>query len=289
MSFALTEPTSRLEPTEVAPGTFVIHEIQHAMGEPLSVFINSLVIEGEEPVLVDTGSLRNRRAWLEDAFSLVDPASVRWVFISHEDADHVGNLNQVMEACPHATLVCSWAMMERYANAFAFPLARCRWMDDGASLDVGDRQMLVVRPPIFDAPTTRGLFDAKTGVYWAADCFATPVPGGEGAHSFARDVGDLDRALWEQGTTMFAFHALAPWLQLVDRERFADYVGRLSDLPISTIVSAHSPAIRAEQIEDALATICRLPTAECPGAPDQSVLDLFLSVASEGPEDAARG
>ncbi|MGH9100627.1 MAG: MBL fold metallo-hydrolase, partial [Acidimicrobiales bacterium] len=90
MPAALTEPTSRLDPTEVAPGTFVVHEVQHALGEPLSVFINSLVIDGEEPLVVDTGSARNRRAWLEDTFGLVDPARVKWVFISHEDADHVG-------------------------------------------------------------------------------------------------------------------------------------------------------------------------------------------------------
>jgi flavorubredoxin len=288
MSFALTEPKSRMEPTEVAPGTFVIHEVQHALGEPLSVFINSLVVDGKEPLLVDTGSLRNRRGWLEDAFSLVDPARVKWVFISHEDADHVGNLNEVMDACPDATLVCSWALVERYANAFAFPLERCRWMDDGASFDAGDRRMIVVRPPTYDAPTTRGLFDAKTGVYWASDCFATPVPGGEGAGSFASEVGDLDQDFWEKGMAMFAIHALSPWLRLVDRDRFAASVRRLSDLPISTIASAHSPAITAERIEGALAMTCDLPTAECGQAPDQSVLDLFLTASSREPQDAAQ-
>lgn len=284
MPFVLTEPTSRMEPTEVAPGTFVVHEVQHALGQPLSVFINSLVIQGEEPLLVDTGSSRNRRGWLEDAFSLVDPLRVKWVFISHEDADHVGNLNEVMDACPNANLVCSWALVERYANAFSFPLERCRWMDDGASFDAGDRQMIVVRPPTYDAPTTRGLLDAKTGVYWAADCFATPVPGGEGAGGFAGEVGDLDREFWEQGMTMFAIHALSPWLRLVDEDRFATSVRRLADLPISTITSAHSPVIRAAQIECALAMTCHLPTAECPGAPDQSVLDLFVN-ASRGEPD----
>ncbi|MGH8981987.1 MAG: MBL fold metallo-hydrolase, partial [Acidimicrobiales bacterium] len=170
MTLTLAEPTSRQGPTEVAPSTFVVHEVQHALGQPLSVFINSLVITGDEPVLVDTGSLRNRRAWLEDVFGLVDPATVRWVFISHEDADHVGNLDEVMERCPQATLVCSWALTERHTNAFNFPLDRCRWLDDGTSFDAGDRQLRLVRPPIYDAPTTRGLFDTTTGVYWASDC-----------------------------------------------------------------------------------------------------------------------
>jgi flavorubredoxin len=138
----------------VAPGMYVVHEVQHALGQPLSVYINSAVIRAEEPVLIDTGSLRNRRNWQEDAFSLVDPEEVRWVFISHEDPDHVGNLDEVMAACPNATLICSWALTERYTNAFDFPLGRCRWMDDGDALDIGDRQITVVRPPLYDSPTT---------------------------------------------------------------------------------------------------------------------------------------
>lgn len=276
----LSEPTSRQEPTEVAPGTFLIHEVQHALGAPLSVFINSLVIAGEEPILVDTGSPRNRRAWLADVCSLVEPSSVRWVFISHEDSDHVGNLNEVMELCPRATLVCSWALTERYTNAFTFPFERCRWLDDGAMFEAGDRKMLLVRPPVYDSPTTRGLFDTKTGVYWASDCFATPVPGGLDADSFPLDVGGLDPGFWAESVALFAFHALAPWVRLVDEARFGDEVKRLSDLPISTITSGHSPPVTARQIDDALAMIRRLPSAPCPGAPDQSVLDLFLAATS---------
>lgn len=277
MSAILSEPTYRQEPTEVAPGTYVIHEVQHALGQPLSVFINSAVIQGAEPVLIDTGSRRNRRAWLEDAFTLVDPKGVKWVFISHEDADHVGNLDEVMEACPNATLVCSWALTERHTNAFNFPLERCRWMEDGATFDAGDRQMTVVRPPLYDSPTTRGLLDSETGVYWAVDSFATPVPGGEGAEKLASDVAELDDEFWTHGMTMFAFNALAPWLRLVDKDRFGAEVERLSALEISTIISAHSPSITGSKVGAVLSKTRELPSAEAPPAPDQAVLELILA------------
>jgi flavorubredoxin len=281
MSVPLSEPTFHQDPTEVAPGTYVIHEVQHALGQPISVFINSALIDGDEPVLIDTGSLRNRQAWLKDAFGLVDPKRVKWVFISHEDSDHVGNLDQVMDACPNANLVCSWAITERYTNAFEFPLGRCQWMDDGLSFEAGDRQMTVVRPPLYDSPCTRGLLDHKTGVYWAVDSFATPVPGGDGAEQLARDVSELDDEFWTGGMTMFAYNALAPWLRLVDTERFGAEVGRLSDLPISTMISAHSPAITGSHVESALEKMRALPEAECPPAPDQAVLDLILE-ATQG-------
>lgn len=277
MSTTLSEPTYRQDPTEVAPGTYVIHEVQHALGQPLSVYINSAVILAGQPVLIDTGSRRNQRNWLEDAFALVDPQEVGWIFISHEDPDHVGNLDEVMAACPNANLVCSWALTERYANAFDFPLERCRWMDDGVTFDAGDRQMAVVRPPLYDSPTTRGLLDTKTGVYWAVDSFATPVPGGDGAENLARDVAELDEEFWTHGMTMFAINALAPWLRLVDEDRFGAEVGRLSDLEISTIISAHSPSITGKMVAVALDKMRELPSAECPPAPDQAVLDVILA------------
>jgi flavorubredoxin len=281
MSTTLCEPTHRQSPTLVADGTYVVHEVQHALGQPLSVYINSAVILAEEPVLVDTGSLRNRRAWFEDTFALVAPEDVRWVFISHEDADHVGNLQEVMDACPQAALVCSWALTERHTNAFEFPLERCRWMDDGSYFDAGDRRMDVIRPPLYDSPTTRGLLDTQTGALWAVDAFATPMPGGLGATNVAEYVSELDPNFWAHGMTTFAHNALAPWLRLVDRDRFGAEVQRTADLGVSTIISAHSPTLAGDDVERALAMMRDLPDAECPPAPDQSVLELILA-ATQG-------
>jgi hypothetical protein len=44
------------------------------------------------------------------------------LFLSHDDVDHSGNLEQVMDACPNARLVCNWAMIERHTNCLDFPL-----------------------------------------------------------------------------------------------------------------------------------------------------------------------
>jgi hypothetical protein len=283
MSFLPAEPFEHHPPTKVAPGTYLIHEAQHALGQPLSVYVNSLVIQATEPVIVDTGTVRNRRAWLEDVFGLVDPGDVRWVFLSHDDADHTGNLAEVLAACPRAELVCSWAITERFANAFAFPLERCRWVNDGDAFEAGDRTLTALRPPMYDSPATRGLLDQRTGVYWAADAFATPVPGGEGAETLARDVAELDPEFWWNGMVMFGLHALSPWLNLVDSDRFARTVDRVQGYQPRTIVSAHSPAITGTGVEQVLALTRRLPDAEPPPQPDQVVLDHILAANGDDP------
>ncbi len=275
MSFEPEVPTTRVPPTRVDTDTWVIHQIQHGLGAPVSVYINSMVIAGSEPAIVDTGTINNRDQWLQDVFGIVDPADVRWVFLSHDDIDHIGNLAPVMEACPNATLVCSWALVERFSTAFGFPLQRCRWLNDGQAIDVGDRRIIALRPPVYDSPTTRGFLDERTGVYWGADAFAAPNPGDP-----VPTVADLDPGFWAEGMAMFIHHALSPWLGLVDPVRYMAEVERVRAMGMTTIATAHSPLITAASVADAFALLRDLPNMPVPPAPDQSALDAILAAAS---------
>jgi len=270
--YAPTPPATRVSPTRVASDTWVVHQVQHALDAPLCVYINSMVIAGSEPVVVDTGCVNNREQWLNDVFSIVEPEDVRWVFLSHDDADHTGNLAQVLDACPNATLMYSWALHERFSNAFRFPLQRCRWLNAGEVLDVGDRRLVAVRPPVYDSPATRGLFDERTGVLWGVDAFAAPCPGEPVA-----TVADLDGEFWAGGMAMFTYNALSPWLGLVDPARFAAEVDAVQALPLTAVATAHSPLIEAGSLDAAFALLRALPSVAAPPAPGQPALDDFLA------------
>jgi flavorubredoxin len=257
---------THLDPTAIAPDTFVVHDHQGEGTAPVIVSLNALVIRGAEPVVVDTGVAENREQYLADVFGLVEPADVRWVFISHDDVDHTGNVNALMAACPNATLVVNWFMTERMTASLEVPLTRQRWIDDGGTLDVGDRTLVAVRPPIFDSPTTRGLFDPTTGTYWASDCFATPTL------APTRDVETLDRDFWVDGMHMFEQY-VSPWTALVDDARYQATVDRIAALEPRVMVGCHTPVIRGERVAQALAATRETPTAVVPPQPDQSVLD----------------
>ncbi len=278
MTFAPIAPTIIVEPEEIAPETFVIRQVQPALGQPLFVYINSMVIRGAEPVIVDTGTPANRKQWLEDAFSLVEPEDVKWVFLTHDDVDHSGNLDEVMTACSNAKLVCNWAMVERHTNCFDFPLDRCRWVMDGGSLDVGDRTLQALRPPVYDSPTTRGLYDPTTKVYWAVDTFATPLP------DPGMGVADLDGDFWRELMWVFAMGAVSPWLAMLDLEKWGRYVDQVQQLDITTIAACHTPVIEGDFIEQAFARIRELPALDLPTLPDQSILDQIIAATSQPPD-----
>ena len=262
---------TRHEPVLIAPETFVI---QAAHGEgvaPQVVHMNSMVIRGAEPVVVDTGAPVHRETYLEDLFSLVEPEDVRWVFVSHEDLDHVGNVDAVMDACPNATLVASWFLCERFAVAgMQVPPWRWRWVADGESFTAGDRTLVALRPPLYDEPTTRGLLDTSTGAYWASDCFAAPVA------RPTRWAAELDADEWAGGFMTFQ-QWNSPWSTLLDRQRFAAEVDRFASHGIRTIASCHGPSIDEGQVPLALELLRQVPDAATPPQPGQPLLDEIVA------------
>jgi len=279
MSIAPQAPAAprRHRPVEVAPETWVI---QATVGEgvaPQVVHMNSMVIRGAEPVVVDTGCPIHRDQYLEDLFGIVEPDDVRWVVISHDDPDHHGNLEAVMEACPNATMVSTWFLSERLgAEGLAVPPHRWRWLGDGDVLDAGDRRLALVRPPIYDSPTTRGVFDPETGVYWASDCYAAPV---ELATAF---VAELDVDEWAEGFATFNLWN-SPWVSLVDPEAFAVQCRRVEQLRPAVIASCHGPTIEAPQVQAAFDLLRRLPTTAAPPQPDQATLDQIVAALGGHP------
>jgi flavorubredoxin len=168
-------------------------------------------------------------------------------------------------------------MVERHTNCFDFPLQRCRWVMDGESLDIGDRTLQALRPPVYDSPTTRGLFDPTTGVYWAVDTFATPLP------DPSLGVADLDSDFWEFGMSLFALGAVSPWLSMLDPVKYGQYVDRVQDLDITTIAACHSPVIEGPFIERAFAHVRGLPSTDPPPMPDQSVLEQIIAASALPP------
>lgn len=277
MAFEPLKPETYHPPLKVADDTYLIQQTQKASIGPLWVYLNSLVIKGSEPIIVDTGTPANREQWLKDVFSIVDPGDVRWIFLSHDDVDHAGNLREIMEACPNAELVCTWFLTERHASEFDFPLDRCRWVNDGESWRAGDRTLTAITPPLFDSPTTRGLYDDRTGVYWAVDSFALPLPGP------MDHIGELDKEAWQQGVGLFNCMN-SPWFKLLDQDKYERHVDRVQNLEIELIAACHSPVIRKSEIDEAFTMIRKIPELDPPPQPLQVDLDEMMHAIATGKE-----
>ncbi len=268
-------PPVHHEPLRLADDVFLIRQLEGEGTKPMCVYGNSLVIAGSEPVLVDTGAVNNRERWLADVFSIVAPEAVRWVFISHDDHDHLGNIEPVMERCPNATLVLDWLMVQRTTSEYRLPLTRMRWINAGDHFTAGDRTLVALQPPTYDAPATRGLFDTKSRVYWSSDSFGALVP------HHVDHASDLPLEGLQMGLGGFN-RLMAPWVAVADPRKFADSVQSVRALDASCIASAHGPAIHKRELEAAFAVMEQLPSMPPMSIPGQEQLEAMIRAMEQG-------
>jgi flavorubredoxin len=255
-------------PQRLAADTWLIPNLLPA-GPDAFLPLNSMLIRGAQPVVVDTGAAVHREHWFEQVFSLVEPADVRWIFLSHDDTDHMGNLHEMLELCPNATLVCNFFINERVAADRPLPLHRMRWLEPGEALDAGDRRLHAFVPPLFDGPTTRGLYDERTAVLWAVDAFAAMTPGA------VHHVGDLPPDMYD-GTFRMLNSLVAPWHQWLDPARFRAHTDAVEALGLLTVASAHGPVLSGAAIGDAFDRVRAMAGAPIVPPPGQPLLDEML-------------
>jgi len=255
-------------PVQVAPETFLIPNLAPAGDAYLPV--NSLLIRGKEPIVVDTGAPVHRARWLEQVFGLVDPADIKWIFLSHEDGDHTGGLDTVLELAPQATLVMNFFSTERRALETPVPIERSIWRESGEYFDAGDRRLRLVLPPIFDGPATRGLFDEKTGVLWAVDTFAALTTGA------VHRVEDLPQQMYEE-TSLFFGSLVSPWHQWLDPVLYDRHVDTVEALGARVVTSAHGPILTGDAIHDGFDRVRTLAGQPRLAPPGQEMLDQILA------------
>jgi flavorubredoxin len=262
-------PELTVTPYQVAPDTWLIPNFAD-LGGGAHLPVNSMVVLGSEPMVIDTGAPIHRESVLRQILSLVDPEDIRWIYLSHDDGDHMGSLRQLLELAPQAKLVVNYFIADRVALEQALPLERMVWLGPGDQLDAGDRTFHLLLPPIFDGPTTRALYDDRSSVLWAVDSFAALAPGA------VHHVDDIPTDLYDETFTMVN-SMISPWHQWLDEDKYARHVSMVEGLGARAIASAHGPVLTGAAIPDAFARIRRLAGQPIVPPPGQALLDELLA------------
>jgi glyoxylase-like metal-dependent hydrolase (beta-lactamase superfamily II) len=254
------------------PGVTTLADPQEVPG--LGVLpVNAFVLHAAEPVVVDTGMSLSDRRFVEDLAAVVDPADVRWIWLTHPDRDHTGGLFDLLVAAPEAKVVTTFLGMGILSTQRPLPLDRVRLVNPGQSLDVGDRELRAFRPPLFDSPATTGFQDSTTGVVFSSDCFGAPVPTLELAS--AADVRAVPADDLRAAQLLWAA-ADSPWVHWVDRPLWERSVDALHRMAPSAVLSTHLPPALGG-LDDLFDTVRLAPEAAPFDGPDQAALDAMLA------------
>lgn len=231
--------------------------------------VNAFVIKAGEPVLVDTGMGIDGERFMEALESVIDPSDIKWVWLTHDDADHMGNLQKILEAAPGARLATNCLAALRMSTAWPVPMHRVHWLNAGDSIRAGGRTLTAVRPPLFDNPTTIGIYDDQSEVFFSADCFGALIPS---PVQNADEVAVKDLA---QGMSSWA-SADSPWLHMIEPDVWGRALDRIRQMAPKLILSAHLPPAR-DRTEQLLEWLMRVPASPPFVAPNQAVLEQILA------------
>jgi glyoxylase-like metal-dependent hydrolase (beta-lactamase superfamily II) len=238
--------------------------------------VNAYLIEASEPVLIDSGVPALAEDTVRALGQLVDPADLRWIWLTHADPDHVGALDQLLELAPNARVVTNYLGMGKLSMSRAIAPERFYLINPGQTLDVGDRELLAASMPSFDAPETMGVFDARSGALFSSDCFGALLSDDDAARAVA-DVAAIDADALATGLVRWAT-VDAPWLAEVDGARFRASLGGLERLGPDVVLGSHLAPAR-----NALSWLCEQLDASRVAppfvGPDQAALMAMMSAA----------
>jgi glyoxylase-like metal-dependent hydrolase (beta-lactamase superfamily II) len=157
------------------------------------------VIEGDSPVLVETGSQSSVPVLLDQLAKLgLGAHDLAGVVVTHIHLDHAGGVGNVARAFPKATvyvhpkgarhladptrLVDSAARVygplldSLYGRLDPTPTERIRVLEDGEAIQVGPRRALVAVDSPGHAKHHMGLHDTMSGILFAGDAVGVKLP-----------------------------------------------------------------------------------------------------------------
>lgn len=239
--------------------------------------INAFVIKGSEPILVDTGSVIQSAQFMPALRSIIDPADLKWIWLTHTDLDHIGSLHQLLDENPRLRVITTFLGVGIMSLSAPLPMDRVTLVNPGASITVGDRTLTGIRPPAFDNPSTTGFYDNKSGAFFSSDCFGALLA------DPPQNAAELSEKDLREGQILWAT-VDSPWLHKADERALANELQAIRRMGPRMILSSHLPAAAGDMTDRLLASLADVPSAQPFVGPDQAALEQMLKEMTEGPQ-----
>lgn len=260
--------------TAVAPG---IDRITTALeiGPFGRLAVNGYVLHGAEPVLVEAGTVVGRAEFMQALRTVIDPAELRWLWLTHPDPDHIGAIPQLLEEAPHLRIITTFLGMGFLNLCAPLPVDRVHLVNAGERIHLADRVLTGCKPPAFDNPVSTGFVDDRTGALFTSDCFGALLP------DIPERADDLDGASLRDGQVRWAAID-SPWLHHVDRDRYGELLDAVRRIEPTMVLSSHLPPASSDLLDHMLGSLAAVRDADPFDAPDQQMLDAMLAQAVAG-------
>ena len=199
---------------------------------------NAYLVSARKQALIDTVKAPYAAELLEQIRAFVALTQIDYIVCNHAEPDHAGGLDQVLAACPNATVVCN----KKCADALALHFDTAKWkfqiVADGGTLDLGGRTLQFFDTPMVHWPESMATYLVEEQILFSMDAF------GQHCATSRRfdDEVPLNLALSEAQT--YYANIVMPYGRQV-----AAALAKLAALPLKMIAPSHGVVWRSHIAE----------------------------------------
>jgi len=232
--------------------------------------VNAFVLEGTEPMLVDSGTGVESDEFMRVLSNVIDPRDLRWIWLTHTDFDHTGSLARLLAENPRIRLVTTFLGVGIMSLASPLPLDRVLFVNPGETVTLGNRTLTALRPPTFDNPCTTGFYEHASRALFSSDCFGALL------QEVPQTAEELSAEELSEGQVFWAT-VDSPWLHKVDRDALAAELDEVRKVQPAMILSSHLPPATGRLMDPMLASIAAVRDAGRFVGPNQAALEQMLA------------
>jgi flavorubredoxin len=237
--------------------------------------VNAFVLHGQEPILVDTGTVVGSDEFMTTLRSVIEPTDLQWIWLTHTDFDHIGSLHALLAENPALRIITTFLGVGIMSLSAPLPMDRVHLLNPGQTITIGERTLTAVKPPAFDNPVTTGFYDEKSGTLFSADCFGALLS------EVPQSAADLSDEELRQAQVFWAT-VDSPWLHKIDTAVLAKELNRIREMQPTMVLSSHLPAAPGTMTERLLGSLAQAPAAAPFVGPDQVALEQMLADMTGG-------
>lgn len=192
---------------------------------------NSYFIDADKKTIIDTSKEKFWDVYHAKIKQVVNPAEIEYIILDHTEPDHSGNLKNLLEIAPNATVVGSRNAI-RYLKDLMEISFRHLVVKDGHKLDLGNKTLQFIGAPNLHWPDSMYTYLIEDNLLFTCDSF--------GSHfcneaMFDDKVGDFDDAF------KYYFDViLKPFSKFMLKA-----IEKIRPLKIKTICTGHGPILRS--------------------------------------------
>ena len=232
--------------------------------------VNSFIIKGSEPILVDTHAIVEADEFMAALHSAIDPAELRWLFLTHTDFDHIGSLHRLLDANPQIRVITTFLGVGIMSLFSPLPMDRLYLLNPGQKMTAGDRTLAAFKPPVFDNPSTTGFLEESSGTLFSSDCFGALL------QEVPENASELTEDQLREGQVFWAT-VDSPWLHHVEESAISNAFDEIRAMQPKMVLSSHLPAADGKYLDRLIDSLVAAPKTTRFAGPDQAALEAMLA------------